>query len=168
MPRTIRGRLRGEGLRFAVLVARWNAPITDRLRDGALGALRRAGVRDRDVTVVEVPGAFELPAAALAAGRSGSFDAIVALGCLVKGETRHDEVIADACARGLVDASLATGVPATFGVITADTIEQARARSDLSRKAGRKKGHKGVEAAEAAVRLADALRSLRGGEGAGS
>src|SRR5205085_7738253 len=93
MPRTIRGELAGDGLRVAVLVARWNADVTDRLRDGALAALERMGVADRDVTVVEVPGAFELPLAAAEAARTGRFDAIVALGCVLKGETDHDRHI---------------------------------------------------------------------------
>ena len=156
MPATIRGDLRGDGLRVAVLVARWNAEVTDRLKDGALAALAAAGVRDGDVTVLEVPGAFELPAAARRVATSGRVDAVVALGCLLKGETRHDEVIADACAKGLVDVSTATGVPVGFGVITADTKAQALARSDPAAAPG-KGGHKGREAAEAAVLLARAL-----------
>jgi 6,7-dimethyl-8-ribityllumazine synthase len=158
MPATTRGDLRGDGLRVAVLVARWNADVTDRLRDGALAALSAAGVRDEDVTVLEVPGAFELPAAARRVAASGRVDAVVALGCLLKGETRHDEVIADACAKGLVDVSTATGVPVGFGVITAGTRAQALARSDSGASPG-KGGHKGREAAEAAVALARALRT---------
>ena len=160
MPVTILGDLGGDGLRVAVLVARWNTDITDRLRDGALGALARMRVRPGDVTVVEVPGAFELPAAAAAAARTRRFDAIVALGCVLKGETDHDRHIACACAHGLVDVSVETGVPVGFGVITADTLAQAKARSDERRGAGGKGGHKGIEAAEAAVRLANAIRGL--------
>ncbi len=165
MPRTVRGELRGDGLRIVVLVARWNASLTERLLEGALEVLRASGVRDGDVTVLEVPGAYELPqAAAVVAGRGGrgGIDAIVALGCLVRGETVHDRVIADAVAKGLMDVSLSSRVPVSFGVITADTWAQAEARSDPKSVAGGKGGHKGREAAEAAVRLADALRRFEG------
>ena len=165
MPLTIRGDLHGDGLRVTVLVARWNAPVTDRLLAGALEVLAAAGVADDDVTVMEVPGAFELPQAAGFVAASGRADAIVALGCLVQGETHHDRVIADACARGLTDVALATAVPVTFGVITALTQAQADARSNPAAPPG-KGGHKGREAAEAAIRLADALR--QGGLTAGS
>ncbi len=162
MPRTVRGDLRGDGLRIVVLKACWNASVTDRLLEGALEVLRTAGVRDGDTTVVEVPGAYELPqAAAVVAGRGG-VDAVVALGCLVRGETVHDRVIADAVAKGLMDVSLSTRVPVAFGVITADTWAQAEARSDPASVAGGKGGHKGREAAEAAVRLAQALRRFEG------
>jgi len=159
MPRTIPGDLDGRSQRIAVLVARWNPAITDRLREGALAVLAAAGVTD--VTVVEVPGTFELPQAAARLAPTGAFDAIVALGCVLKGETIHDRVIADACAQGLMDVAVATRVPVTFGVVTADTQAQAEARSDLSAAAG-KGGHKGKEAAEAAVRLVYALRTLEG------
>jgi 6,7-dimethyl-8-ribityllumazine synthase len=124
MPRTIPGDLDGRSLRIAVLVARWNAPITDRLRDGALEVLAAAGVPD--VTVVEVPGTFELPVAAARLAATKRFDAIVALGCVLKGETIHDRVIADACAQGLMDVATGSRVPVTFGVVTADTLAQAR------------------------------------------
>lgn len=164
MPRTIPGDLDGRSLRVAVLVARWNATITDRLKAGALEVLSAAGVPD--VTVVEVPGTFELPQAAARLAATGRYDALVALGCILKGETIHDRVIADACARGLMDVALASKVPVTFGVVTADTLAQAEARSDPAPPAGGgatgKGGHKGREAAEAAVRL---LRALRAAEG---
>ena len=166
MPSSIPGDLRGDGLSVAVLVARWNADVTDRLLEGALAVLSKAGVADADVTVIEVPGAFELPQAALAAGKTGRFGAIVALGCIVKGETSHDEHLARACAQGLEDAALSTGVPMTFGVITAATKAQADARSAAGSASGGKGGHKGREAAEAAVRLADALRRLKAGPAA--
>ena len=160
MPRTIRGELQGDGLRVAVLVARWNVEVTDRRLSGALAALSKAGVADDDVTVVEVPGAFELPAAASAAAKSGRCDAIVALGCVLKGETDHDRHIARACAHGLVDVSIEAGIPVGFGVITADTLAQAMARSEAGRGGGGKGGHKGIEAAEAAVRLARTIAAL--------
>ena len=162
MPRTVRGDLRGDGLRIVVLQARWNVSVTDRLLEGALEVLRAAGVRDADVTVVEVPGAYELPQAAAVVGARGGVDAVVALGCLVRGETVHDRVIADAVAKGLMDVSLSARVPVAFGVITADTWAQAEARRDPTSVAGGKGGHKGREAAEAAVRLADALRRFEG------
>ena len=166
MPLTIRGDLHGDGLRVTVVVSRWNAPVTDRLLAGALEVLLRSGVAEADVTVVEVPGAFELPQAAATAAAAGRTDAVVALGCLVQGETDHDRIIADACARGLMDVALATAVPVTFGVITARTQAQADARSDSQSRPGSvsrpgKGGHKGREAAEAAVRLAVVLRALR-------
>jgi 6,7-dimethyl-8-ribityllumazine synthase len=161
MGATIQGELRGDGLRVALLVARWNPQITERLLAGARATCAAAGVAEGDVTVVEVPGAFELPLAALAAARSGRFDAVVALGCVLKGETDHHAYITRECARGLMDASLATGVPVTFGVVTADTLEQALARSDAARGAGSKGGHKGIEATEAVVRLANVVRALK-------
>ena len=146
MPRTIEGDLRGDGLRVAVLVSVWNAAVTDRLKVGALEVLARAGVADDDVVVIEVPGAFELPQAAAAIADGDSYDAIIALGCLVHG-----------CAKGLMDVSLSARIPVAFGVITADTQAQADARSRTDAPAG-KGGHKGREAAEAAVRLANAMR----------
>ncbi len=162
--RRIVGDLRGDGLRVAVLVARWNAAITDRLLEGALATLDRAGVHEGDVSVVEVPGSYELPQAALRVAKSGRVDAVVALGCVIRGETPHHEHVARECARGCLDVALSTGVPVTFGVITADTPAQAEARSrpaqDTAAGSGAVKGgHKGVEAAEAAVRLAAALKA---------
>lgn len=161
MPRTIHGDLSGDGLRVVVLVSTWNAGVTGRLLAGALEVLTAAGVADDDVTVVEVPGAFELPQAAGMLADALALDAIVALGCLIRGETSHDRVIADACARGLMDVSLRAGIPVTFGVITADTQAQADARSRADAAPG-KGGHKGREAAEAAIRLANAMRRHRG------
>ena len=158
MPQTIRGDLRGDGLRVVVLVAMWNGEITRPLLEGALDVLTSAGVADGDIVVVEVPGAFELPeAAAFVADRDDDVDAIVALGCLVRGETSHDRILADAVASGLLEVSRKAKLPVAFGLITADTMEQARARSRTDAAPG-KGGHKGREAAEAAIRLADAFR----------
>jgi 6,7-dimethyl-8-ribityllumazine synthase len=157
MTSTIHGELRGDGLRVVVLVARWNRNVTDRLLDGALEVLRGAGVAEDAISVVEVPGAFELPQAAAVVAARGGVDAIVALGCLLKGETSHDQVIASACAHGLMDVAVSRRLPIGFGVVTADTLAQAMARSDPAARDG-KGGHKGREAAEAAIRLADALR----------
>ena len=160
MGATIPSEPRGDGLRLALLVARWHPEITDRLLAGARATCTAAGVADKDVAVVEVPGSFELPLAALAAARSGRFDAVVTLGCVLRGETDHHEHIARECARGVMEAALATGVPVTFGVVTADTHEQALARSDAGKAAGAKGGHKGVEATDAAIRLANVVRAL--------
>jgi 6,7-dimethyl-8-ribityllumazine synthase len=149
--------LHGSGLKIAVLVARWYPEVTDRLREGALGVLAKAGVADDDVLVVDVPGAFELPQAAQWVARAGLADAVVALGCVVRGETPHFEFVAGTCADGLMRAAQDTGIPVAFGVITADTREQAAARSGPATGKG---GNKGVEAAEAAVRLAATFRAL--------
>ena len=129
----------------AIVLSRYNASITDRLLDGALAEYeRRGGDRGRAV-VLEAPGAYELPAIALAAARSGRFQGIAALGCLIKGETRHDQYIAGAVAHGLVGVTLATGIPVAFGVLTVDTPEQAHAR------AGGPEGNKGADAMAAVL-----------------
>jgi 6,7-dimethyl-8-ribityllumazine synthase len=153
--------LDGTGLRVAVLGTGWYADVVASLREGALATLSRLGVKDDDVLLLDVPGAFELPQAAAWIARAGMADAIVALGCVVRGETPHFEYVCSACTQGLVTAGVTTGIPVAMGVITADTIEQARARSGGQRGgAGEKGGNKGVEAAEAAVALACAYRAL--------
>lgn len=151
----------GQGLRIAVLVARWYPEVTDRLREGALATLTACGVRDDDIFVVEVPGAFELPQAAGWVARAGYADGVVALGCVLRGETPHFEYVAGACADGCMRASLETGIPVGFGVITADTKAQAEARSASSTGGiSQKGGNKGEEAADAVVRLAASFRRL--------
>jgi 6,7-dimethyl-8-ribityllumazine synthase len=140
--------------RFAVIVARFNAQITDRLRDGALSALREAGAAESNVHVITVPGAFEIPQAARTAVETGRFDAAVCLGCLIRGETPHFEYIASAVAHGITDAAGETGVPMAFGVLTTNTIEQAMER------AGDGPDNKGREAASAAVEMAALYKSL--------
>jgi len=154
------GSSRPAGCRFAIVVSRFNPEITDGLLAGAREALSEAEVRDDDVTLVRVPGAFELPIAAQRLAESGRFDAVICLGCLIKGDTMHFEYIADAATRGLAEVGLATGVPVTFGVLTTLTDEQAevRARPD--------EGNKGREAAVAAVEMATLLRSIDGGPAA--
>jgi 6,7-dimethyl-8-ribityllumazine synthase len=149
----------GSGLRIAVVVSRWYEDVTGRLKEAALATLRTHGVAEGDVTVVEVPGAFELPQAALWVARAGLADAVVALGCVVRGETPHFEYVARTCADGLMRAAQETGIPVAFGVITADTLEQAAQRSG---EATGKGGNKGAEAADAAVRLAATYRTLEG------
>ncbi len=141
-------------LRVAIVVSRYNAFITDRLLEGARDEFVELGGRASALTVLHAPGSFELPQIASAAAHSGGFDAVVALGCLIKGETRHDEYIAQAVALGLTQASVGSGVAVSFGVLTVDTQAQAEDR------AGGSHGNKGAEAMRAAVQTAHAIRSL--------
>jgi 6,7-dimethyl-8-ribityllumazine synthase len=151
------GAPRAAGYRFAIVVSRFNPEITDGLLAGARDALAQADVRDDDVTLVRVPGAFELPVAAQRLAESGRFDGVICLGCLIKGDTMHFEYIADAATRGISDVGLATGVPVTFGVLTTLTDEQAEVRARPG------DGNKGREAALAAVEMATLLRAIDGG-----
>lgn len=151
---TIQGSGRAAGFRFAVVVSKYNDFVTDRLQTGALAALASAGVAPADITLVRVPGAFEIPLAALHAAESGRFDAIVCLGCLIKGETAHFEYISAAVSHGLTDAAAATGVPMAFGVLTTNSIEEALAR------AAEGNGNKGHEAAVAAIEMAEVVAQL--------
>lgn len=157
MPEHIPLQSDGKGLRVAVLVSRWYGEITDRLRDAALETLAKAGVADDDVLVVEVPGAYELPQAAMWVARGGDADAIVALGCILRGETPHFDQVARECCGGLSRVAAETGLPVSLGVITADTHAQAIARSGPTTGKG---GNKGVEAAEAAIAMGAAFRAL--------
>ena len=147
------GTHQGRGLRFAIVVSRFNSFITDRLLDGARSALLAHGVAELDVTVAFVPGAFELPLAAKRMAESNGYDAVLCLGCVIRGETDHYEHVAGAAARGVMDAGLDTGVPVLFGVLTTDTVEQARERAGIE-------GNKGAETAMAALEMATLLRSL--------
>lgn len=151
------GSLRGDGLRIAVVCARFNDFIVERLLAGAEGALVRHGVAAGAVTVVWVPGAFEIPVAAKQLASSGSYDAVVTLGAVIKGATAHFDHVAGQAAAGVQRAALDTGVPVIFGVLTTDTIEQAVER------AGTKLGNKGAEAAVAAIEMATLLKDLPGG-----
>jgi 6,7-dimethyl-8-ribityllumazine synthase len=150
----IRGQLRATG-RVAILVSQYNERVTTRLLDGALACCREAGLPDDQVEVIWLPGAFELGGAASAVAAGGRFSAIVALGCVVRGETPHFEFVAGEAARGLGEVAVRFGMPVAFGVLTTDTLEQALTR------AGGAAGNKGYEAAEAAIRTADALARLR-------
>ncbi len=152
--RTIEGSKRATGFRFAIVVAKYNDFITDRLQAGALAALAASGVASDDVTLVRVPGAFEIPLAAQHAAESGRYDAIVCLGCLIRGETSHFEFISSAVSQGLTAAAAATGVPMAFGVLTTHSVEEALAR------AGDGAGNKGYEAAVAAVEMAEVVAQL--------
>jgi 6,7-dimethyl-8-ribityllumazine synthase len=140
--------------RVAVIVSRFNEAVTTRLLEGARDALRRLAVPDSHIDVVWVPGAFELPVAAETAAASERYDAIVALGCVIRGETAHFEYVAGEAARGLGNVALAHRLAVGFGVLTTDTLEQALAR------AGGAEGNKGADAAEAALQTADALDRL--------
>ena len=141
--------------KFAVIVSRFNEAITSRLLTGARAALVEAGAQDDQIAAMTVPGAFELPQAARCAAESGRFDAVVCLGCVIRGETAHFEYISTAVAHGLMQASGETGVPMAFGVLTTDTWEQAEAR------AGDGRDNKGFEAAAAALEMAELFGSLR-------
>jgi 6,7-dimethyl-8-ribityllumazine synthase len=144
----------GFGYRVAIVVSRFNDEVTSGLLRGAMRTLTEAAVRDEDITVLRVPGAFEIPLAARHAAETGRFDAIICLGCVIKGETMHFEYIAGAATQGIADAAAATGVPMAFGVLTALTDEQALAR------AGDNDDNKGREAALAAVEMATLLREM--------
>ncbi len=152
----------GRGMRIAVVVSRYNDFVTDRLRAGALEGLSACGVAAADIVVLDVPGSFEVPMAARCAAETRRFDAVVCLGCLIRGETAHFEYIASAASHGLMTASGATGVPMTFGILTTDSAEQALAR------AGSGPTNKGWEAAVAAVEMAAMFRRLAGAPGEGS
>ena len=143
-----------DGQRFAVVVSRFNEFITSKLLSGAIDALKRHGATDDNITTVYVPGAFELPMVTKKLADSGEFDAIVCLGCVIRGQTPHFEYIASEAARGIAQVGLASGVPTTFGVITSDTLEQAIER------AGSKAGNKGVDAAVSAIELVNLLTQL--------
>ncbi len=142
-------------LRIAIVVSRYNDFVTDRLREGAIDALRGAGAKDEAVDVLDVPGAYEIPQAAHAAALTGRYDAVVCLGCLIRGETPHFDYISSSVAHGIMQASMATGVPISFGVLTTESAEQALARAVPGT------ANKGWEAAIAAVEMATLRRVVR-------
>lgn len=154
MARVIEGHLVAEGLRFGVVLSRWNHFISDRLREGVLDAISRHGGDAEGTVIVPVPGSFEIPMVAQKLAQSGKFDAVIALGVLIRGATPHFDYIAGEVAKGTANASMDTGVPISFGVLTCDTIEQAIER------AGTKAGNKGHEAATAAIEMANLYRQL--------
>jgi 6,7-dimethyl-8-ribityllumazine synthase len=156
-PVAIEGDLSAAGMKFGIVVSRWNAVVTDRLLDGALDALVRSGADRADILVVRVPGAWEIPATARALANAGRADAIVALGCLLRGETAHYEAIYNEVARGIGQSQQETGIPHSFGVLTCETLEQALNR------AGIKAGNKGFEAALAAIEMASLRKKLQQG-----
>lgn len=159
----VEGELFAGGMKFAIVVARWNAVITDRLLEGALDALTRSGAKPGDIEIVRVPGAWEIPAAARtlanrAVKRELHLDAIITLGCLLRGETAHYEAIYNEVSRGIGQSQQETGIPHAFGVLTCETLEQALNR------AGIKAGNKGFEAGCAAIEMANLRRKLLAGE----
>ena len=153
-PVAVEGDLSAEGMKFAIVVARWNAVITERLLEGALDALLRSGARRAEIQVVRVPGAWEIPAAARTVANLGKVDAIITLGCLLRGETAHYEAIYNEVSRGIGQSQQETTIPHAFGVLTCETLEQALNR------AGIKAGNKGFEAAVAAIEMVSLRRKL--------
>ena len=153
-PIAIEGSLSASGKKFAIVVARWNAVITDRLLQGSLDALHRSGCSKADITIVRVPGAWEVPSAARTLAETGDYAAIITLGVLLRGETAHYEAIYTEVARGIGQSQQETGVPHAFGVLTCETLEQALDR------AGLKAGNKGFEAAIAAIEMANVKNAI--------
>jgi 6,7-dimethyl-8-ribityllumazine synthase len=150
------GALSGQDFRFAIVASRWNDAIVSRLIDGAVEALKEAAVPDQAIDIYRVPGSFELPLCALKAAETKKFDAVICLGVIIRGETPHFDFIAREAARGISDAGLKTGVPLLFGVITAENVDQARAR------AGARQDNKGYEAALAALEVVNLYRHAFG------
>ncbi|HVH59343.1 MAG TPA: 6,7-dimethyl-8-ribityllumazine synthase [Candidatus Sulfotelmatobacter sp.] len=157
-PGKMDGSLSAEGLRFGIVVSRFNSFITDRLLASALDALDRAGAGNKDVDVVHVPGSFELPLAAKKLASTGKYDALIAIGCILRGETTHYDYVCSETARGLQLAQMDSGLPIIFCVLTCDTLEQAIDR------AGLKGGNKGFEAGLAAIEMAQLSRKLGASE----
>ena len=154
MPNEIQGQLAVDGQRFAIVVSRFNEFITSKLLAGAIDALKRHGCIEDNITSVYVPGSFELPFIANKLAESGDYDAVICLGCVIRGQTQHFEYVASEAAKGITQVGISTGVPTTFGVITADTLEQAVER------AGAKAGNKGADAAMSAIELTNVLTQL--------
>lgn len=154
MPRIVEGRLSAEGFRFAIIVSRFNDFISSRLVEGAMDALKRHGASEEQISVVKVPGAFEIPIVAKKLAGSDSFDALICLGAVIRGGTPHFDYVAAEVSKGIANVSLESKVPVTFGVLTTDNLEQAIER------AGSKSGNKGYEAAVAAMELVNLFKEL--------
>ena len=157
-PKVHQGRLNAEGFRFAIVASRWNDFLTSKLVEGALDALERLGADETAVEIFKVPGSYELPLTALKVAESGDFDAVIGIGTVIRGETPHFEYVAGEAAKGLAQASVKSGVPVLFGVVTADTLEQAINR------AGVKAGNKGFEVAMSAIEIVNLYKEMDGGE----
>jgi 6,7-dimethyl-8-ribityllumazine synthase len=153
-PKTMQGHLSPSGLRFAVVASRFNEFVTSRLLAGALDALERTGAAESDITVVRIPGSFEIPLAAKKLAQTKKYDALICLGTLIRGETPHFEYISNEVTKGIGLVSLEFGLPVAFGILTADSVEQAIDR------AGMKSGNKGFEAAMSAVEMANLLKQF--------
>lgn len=154
MPRIIEGNLSAKGLKIGIVVSRFNDFIGERLLDGALDTLVRSGAVDNDIDVVKVPGTFEMPVVAKTMAKSGNYDAIICVGCVIRGSTPHFDYVAGEAAKGIAKVSLDFETPVAFGVITADNLEQAIER------AGTKSGNKGRDAALTAIEMANILKAL--------
>ena len=154
-PKSIAGNLTAAGLRFGIVISRFNSFITERLLEGALDALNRTGAKENQIEILRVPGSFELPVAAKKLAQSHKPDSIICIGCVIRGETSHYEHVTTEVARGIQLAQIDTGVPIAFCVLTCDTLEQAIDR------AGLKSGNKGFEAGLAAVEMGNLSRQLR-------
>jgi 6,7-dimethyl-8-ribityllumazine synthase len=154
MSKVYEGYLDAKGLRFGLIVSRFNHFITDRLLEGALDALKRHGADENDIEIARVPGAFEIPFMAKKMADIGKYDAVICLGALIRGSTVHFDILAAEVTKGLAQVMLDSGIPVSFGVITTDTIEQAVER------AGTKNGNKGWQAAESAIEMANLTKSL--------
>lgn len=151
---TVEGKLSGQGKRFGIVTGRFNSFLANQLLEGALDCLIRHGVKDDDITSVRVPGSFEVPLAAHKMAKSGKYDSVIALGVLVRGHTPHFEYIASEATKGIAHAAMDTGIPVTYGIITADTLDQAIERS------GTKAGNKGWDAALSAIEMVDLYSQL--------
>lgn len=158
MPKYLEGKLLGEGLRIGVVVSRWNSFITERMLSGTLDALIRHGVDDSQIDIARVPGTWEIAIAAQRMAKSGRYDAVVCVGCLIRGATPHFEYLAAEVTKGLAQISLESGLPVTYGIITVENLEQAIER------AGSKAGNKGSEAAMAAIEMANLMKEFAAGE----
>jgi 6,7-dimethyl-8-ribityllumazine synthase len=152
--RTLEGDFTGGDGRYALVVGRWNSFVVEHLLDGAVDTLRRHGVSDEQMTIIRAPGAFEIPLVCEKAAASGNYDAIIALGAVIRGGTPHFEHVAGECTKGIAQVSLQHGLPIAFGVLTVDSIEQAIERS------GTKAGNKGAEAASSALEMVSLLKQL--------
>jgi 6,7-dimethyl-8-ribityllumazine synthase len=155
MGRVIEGQLSAAGLRFAVIVSRFNSFITERLYQGAMDGLTRSGANPDMIDLIRVPGSWEVPLVAVEVARQHRYDAVICLACVIRGETPHFDYVAGEAAKGIAHASSETGVPVAFGVLTTNTLEQAIDR------AGAKGGNKGLDAAMTAIEMANLLRTLR-------
>jgi 6,7-dimethyl-8-ribityllumazine synthase len=154
MPKVLEGKIDAKGLKFGLVVSRFNNFINDHLLDGALDALTRNGAEEKDLFIIKVPGAFEIPLAAKKMAGSGRYDAVICLGCVIRGDTPHFEYISAEVSKGIAKVSLESGIPVSFGVITADNIEQAIER------AGTKAGNKGWDAALSAIEMINLFKTM--------
>jgi 6,7-dimethyl-8-ribityllumazine synthase len=154
MARILEGGMSSKGLKFVLIVSRFNDFISSKLKDGAMDALLRSGAEDRDIDIVMVPGSFEMPLVAKVLAKSGKYDAVICLGAVIRGATPHFDYVASEAAKGIARAAVEGDIPVAFGVITADNLEQAIER------AGTKSGNKGRDAALTAIEMANLLREL--------